>query len=1056
MAQVSYFFAEKTEKGVRKLNKKNAIVSIVLIALMCGFLIPTSVKGWQTGPGSAWNNTTFAEYGPRADTLWYINYGSYTGEYNALAAKSADWIDRTLDPADYVTLSGLGGFTFGNNTNLGIDMVEFNTYFLPCNYTEFRVAISDMLATHREGFVNSLLGAGGLVAYSPIPGCIADNSGYPFYDPTECFALYDPTVYGYSDALSRLCALATANPTVFPLAPDQCPGAPANTATWNFTVPFEIKDGVSYNPNCDGLPNLYDGGILDGKDPSLALGTGANWGLSIKTRTNDNRKYIGPEVQQMLGDNFTWWYNNKASLADKNTWYAALDVFGLAHTYTPYISVQVNNIPSHDAWIGVFSEYIFELYTAGYSYGFTPNSMMASYLTSHSPQSNGWGTGWDDTLYSSATFDAEEAAMEQSTPTQAPPNAVDYAHQAQVTLMSDAAVFPYWTDAGYTPCLTSTYRNINQPGSGFNNWWSWLNAYPTAGSPGAATNTIYAGLRGATQGMNNPISSNSYYDWQMIPEIYDSLCVLNPYNLSQVLPYIATYSVGSWSNPNKGGESDTMFTFHMRNDVWWQDVPGIDPSNPLQRCIYTTDNGTALDGSLTNRLMTPLDVAFSFEYQDIGYAYTTVQTGGGFMQLDHINISSIYEPQWTSQLTPGVGFPWMNESYIINDVYGSDLVMFPLYQGWTVGLTPYYSISQAVENTVRFDNSDSYTVKVYMSVQSPYFGLYNIATSPIFPMDIFSHLAMGGGWYTINAQANRWLVPGVGGTDLEPTDYGGIDLEYGSGPYVYVNLAGDGPNNYAFKAYKAGLTYGPAGASVTTIHSYFWNCPVRETDQKFYYKAGDKTAWIYFEFTNFDAFNSMTFAFTPTLSVWWYVSGSWVFGGLGSVNQAGWPVPLTLAAGATQGWWFRFGPLSIPGGATWMKPDKEYTIEITAGPSYAVGAMGAGAGMFTNQDSRYANGICMINLARLSGDISGSTPTSAYYGSDGSVGPADLGVISPFYKAAVSWVFGINPTDNLHKAAITGGATVGPADLGKISAQWKTSWDTTVGGKFTHQPPPDP
>jgi plastocyanin len=74
-------------------------------------------------------------------------------------------------------------------------------------------------------------------------------------------------------------------------------------------------------------------------------------------------------------------------------------------------------------------------------------------------------------------------------------------------------------------------------------------------------------------------------------------------------------------------------------------------------------------------------------------------------------------------------------------------------------------------------------------------------------------------------------------------------------------------------------------------------------------------------------------------------------------------------------------------------------------------------------------------------DIAGGANVAPYYGSDGNVGPPDLGVISPNWKKTVTG--GTDPTSNLARADIDGDNYIGPADLGKLSARWKQTWTNT-------------
>jgi hypothetical protein len=803
------------------LNKKYEIASIVLLALMCGYIVPTSVKGFSSGNGVT-PNTTWNEYGPNVATVWFHGYSNYASELAAIESKSIDFIDTTLVPSDYNTMIGLGGFNFTFVTQLAIDEIDWNNAFLPFNNTNYKQAVSDILQVDKANFVQTYLGIGGALAYSPIPGCIVANSGYNWYDPNTA----NIWTGGYSAALTLF------ENSGIPLTRDKITGGGTTYATWNFSAPFPVSGGNSYNPKSPYGTSATGWNLMgDGADNNLGAGTG---GLFILTRTSDQRQYLGPEVQRMLGSNFTWWYQNKASAGDETAWQTALTNAGLPTNLLPIIEVTVKQITIQQASTPVWEHYCFEMYTAGYSYGMQPSSMLENYLDSNAPQNFNWGPYHDETCYINPTYDNLEAHMENST-TQGnavtPGTGVYYCYAAQMALMSNPPLDPMWVWTDYSPTLASDYQCIPYGYvGGFESWWTFLNAYPTAGSPYYSTNALYAGLRSPIQNQLNPVSTSDFYDSQIIGEIYDTLAVANPYNLSQLVPYIATsWSTGTWANDGNG-KTDSMYNVTMRNDVEWQDVPG-----PENRAKFTWNNGTELNGPLTDRFMTPLDVAFSYAYGALGYGFTAVYSYYATILIDHVTISSTYQVAWDGQIGHNAtvdGTPWCNETYVENvlDISPSTLA-WPFQQFTTLGETPYYTTDQYLTNFVRFDPTlGPYQIKIYLSELQPWLGLYPALGTLILPMDIFSNLALGTWNYTLG-NGHRWTTPDETVMDLEPWSYSSgadADLLYGSGPYIFVDDAAAVPAiTFRLDAYRAGLTYGPGltthGApTVTTDHSYFW------------------------------------------------------------------------------------------------------------------------------------------------------------------------------------------------------------------------------------------
>jgi hypothetical protein len=317
----------------------------------------------------------------------------------------------------------------------------------------------------------------------------------------------------------------------------------------------------------------------------------------------------------------------------------------------------------------------------------------------------------------------------------------------------------------------------------------------------------------------------------MLNEIYDTLTVADPYNASKLIPYIATsWTTGTWNNPGTG-KTCTTVTATMRGDVYWQDVPG-----PQDRSAFTWNGGNQLDGPLTNRLMTPLDVAFSYAYGALGWGFTIAYDYSGTDKFDHVAINPMYQAAWEDQIGHNAtvdGTPWCNETYV-NDLYGvsGSTPLFPVYQAVTPGQTPYYTTQQYLENFVQFNSSlGTDQIEVFQSILQPWLFTYYALGTVLLPMDIFSNLALGS-WPNNGIHAG-FVTPDETAMDLQPYSYNsgqGADLLYGSGPFIMVDdAAAETSTNMRLERYIEGLTYGPGLTgdhgtdTVTTANSYFWN-----------------------------------------------------------------------------------------------------------------------------------------------------------------------------------------------------------------------------------------
>jgi len=112
---------------------------------------------------------------------------------------------------------------------------------------------------------------------------------------------------------------------------------------------------------------------------------------------------------------------------------------------------------------------------------------------------------------------------------------------------------------------------VNQTSFGVNSWGTFLSAHPQGYERGDGSHmTIRYGFSNPTLEMLNPIYSTSYWDWQVLDKIYDTMIISNASNLSESMPWLTEYcEVGTYINPIYGNCTKVRFT--LRPDLSWAD-----------------------------------------------------------------------------------------------------------------------------------------------------------------------------------------------------------------------------------------------------------------------------------------------------------------------------------------------------------------------------------------------------------------------------------------------------------------------------------------------------
>jgi hypothetical protein len=725
-----------------------------------------------------------------------INYGGYTGELNAFKSGTTDWLDEPLLPSDYASIATNPKYTFGFEYEFSLDQYDLNVAVNPFNNTAYREAVNTLVNVNKNSWIASELSGGGAPAYSPISCDVVANSGIEWYD--NATATYWQG--GYSTAFSLLMSSGL-NVIVDPYN--------SSCFTWQFNSPFPTT-GPSGEP---------------AMNPSMVY---------IYARSDDvaARLDLGTYLQGQLGNVFADW-----AAANPTGWtYPA----GIPSGLLPRIEVAIYP-ESHDTcntWVMV--DYDFQVYTGGWSLGATPDNMeiwLSEYAASAYDYTVAYLPNYGSII--DPTFDSDVNAMEASTyigtPAQSPGGAngtgsgMYWAYQAQEEFVSQAWMIPMWVYTEYSPAVTSDYNNINAVGAGFSNWFSFLEAYPTSGSPGysASPQSMYFGMRG---GLVNPniISASWLWDWYPLGEIYDSLAAGNPYNATQILPYLATgWSLGTWLNPNTATQ-DTTMNITLRNDVAWQNLPagpgnaGAEPSVTKGRNGITLDNDSLINGPVYNMSLTALDVAFTMAYYCLGNLFTSVHVGESVSNIDHVVINSIYNSSGQMTVSPTTGYPWANETAILALMapYGITATT-----DWCPAIGAYETLGQYESSIVQFSPYvPPGQVDVYLSSTMTWLATYRVLGVPILPYYIFSHLALAS-WPTTDIQGHPWITTDVTGMDMTPTSVisTGADILYGTGPYIWVGQTA--VNTWEFIPYVAGASY----EGVTEANSYFW-APVSDSE----------------------------------------------------------------------------------------------------------------------------------------------------------------------------------------------------------------------------------
>jgi len=1011
---------------------KSAIVSIVLIATICGFLLPMQAKAFQTPvPPYGPSDTNYNYYGPLPSTLLMVAYTSDTAEFSALQTGTIDMMDTLLTPTQYAAISSNPAITTGSVAATELVEYDLNNYFAPFNNTEYRDAFSYMI--NRTDYLNTYFAGGGTPTYDPL-------DFNPFGQAAEayCAALY-PT--SFASAYSAL--VASGFQMVLENGQNGIPTLPGYF-TWYFQTPFPTAStGTPAGPppaTAEAIPNATVQIFARTEHPE---------------RTNQAaylQALLGvPGVGSTVVNNFATWAQSivtKLGLTAAQAYFTSLgaplpEVGGVPQY--PVINIQVQLGTSEVADVLVMTNYRFEIYTGAWILDEFQDALEI-WLSVEAPQNLGWGAfclNYDSIIdpamtngeptYDYYTFQSLGAAIpgypsNEHTWTN---TSMYWAIKAQDELMSLAGFIPLFYYSGYSAVLTRDNYTVNAIGTGFDNWFTYMDAQTPTG-------TLSWGWSSDLENPN-PISSTWAWDWYALGPIYDSMVNANPYNLD-ILPGLGTNYTVVPQDPNNPyspanfaatGENASTAYLQLRTDSYWQDLPAG------TRNSYMYNDGSQLNSAITGQQVTPADVAFTYEYLTHDGQYQSVHLFSTVYDVGQVIISSLWKPLFSAYNTTynnvltgysgglpvyanGVpGYTWENLTYIES----------PAVLNGTFAVTGPF----APQNFIQFSNTmGPYAIQIYFTDTTGWFAYYAELGIPIIPMYIYANLAEAS--WPNSAVAPGFITPSEFSMVL---DQQGANLLYGSGPYIWTGFT---PGTYTFSAYVSGVSYG----GVTEATSY-WAQPVRVEDvvshgepQIIFDQSNELIKRV--TVTNWSN-NPITVSVTESFTPYWLVGNAWVKGTKQTITQTG----ITLGPNSNTVLQFNFPLPTPPAGATFMVPLDDPIITITADavqPGF-VGRVSGGSEFDVNTWPAYTEGIAVLSLGRLQGDISGAAkPTAPYYGADGVVNSKDVGPIAANWLATVPP--GTNPTTTLARADINGDGVVNSKDVSVLAAHWLQTWNTAA------------
>jgi len=836
---------------------------------MCGFLLPTQVKAFQTpslpyGP----SDQTFNYFGPAANTLLIHAYTSQLSTFSALQAGQIDLMDSLLTPAEYSVAAGNPAITTSAVAETKLVEYDLNNWCAPFNNTYYRQAFAYMI--NRTDYLNTYFPGGGTPCYDPL--------GFnPFGQAAEayCQALYPPN--DFAAAYSEL--VASGYPMFLENGTWGVPNYGSNTNpygggyfTWFFPSPFPTA------------PSSTPAGAIPSQYSAYSVPI-PNATVQILARTEfpermDLAAYLIALCGSTTSQFTTWAQTEYRDLG--NAYFAALGMpLPMIKNVPqfPVINILQEDISSEVADVLVTTYYRYQMYTGAWIFDEFQDGLEV-WLSTNTPPALGWAPfclnidDWVDPNYDTSAgmpyydYYVSQSLTASSSGYGAPTNpagSLYWAILAQEEMMSQVPMIPMFYYNGFSAVLTRDNYTVNELGTGFDNWFTFLDAQAPAG-------TLSWGWSEDLQNPN-PISSIWAWDWYIMGPIYDSMLSVNPYT-EAIIPALATNYALTINDPtNPFGPTCTSALMTLREDAFWQDLPAMD------RAAYTLDGGIELNGPIKDQQVTPADVAFTFEYLTHDGQYQPVHLFSTVHDVGQVVISSIYKPLFAAYNTT-YNNVWTGSAYI-NGVPGYAWENITYIDSPTV-LNGQFAISDpfAPQNFIQFSNTmDPSQIEVYRTHTTGWFCEYAELSIPILPMHIFANLAMAS--WPNGAIYSGFTTPDEFTMVLDPA---GANLLFGSGPFIWTGYV---TGTYTLLGYKEGVSY-----EGVTENTGYWAMPVRQADPVLTthptitksYTPGNVYCLVSDTLTNWDENETGSGTLSITLTAWWWNGYAWTPTTIGPVS----------------------------------------------------------------------------------------------------------------------------------------------------------------------------
>jgi hypothetical protein len=849
----------------------------------------------------------YEEFGPRPSQLLIKIYTDYTAELNAFKNKEIDLMDWALEPIDYQW------FEQNDPTHS-----QYSTAF----YNEFSISeydINSVVPTNiisvRQAFAHLIDKDYFIKTYLPGKASRADlflsaldgwSPPPPIPDP---YNLQPRTIMEPlpDDPLDWVAAFNLLVDDLGPPVPD--PENPGDYMFW-WPSPFPTPDPTGM------FPPVPDGYLL----------FFARSDIAERTQAGAFFRYCCEVTLPLI-----------------------CEALGYPRTR---LHVQIFYVPRVIAEQQVYNYHRFHLYTGGWSLGRDPGALEGF--------TAGRYFGW----YSPA-YDDEVALMLESIDVG---QRVNHAKQAQLLLYDDLIPICMWYYTGYKAYLSNWRGMVNEAGVGTTSWWTFLNAHKFFSE---SCDTVRYGFAGDLQSLNI-ISAQWYWDWEVLGKVYDTLIKYNPYYIPEDRPWLAgNWTFGVWySPPPPPIMTMTNITFHLRQDVWWQDVP----LNPWR-------TWPELRNSFTNVQFTPVDLAFSIEYQRDN---PNSWNGWRVANVDHVsvNLRQCWNSSWPWTVPGGAVPPWWNRDPSLwqYDFVRDDPTLGP------------------------------YDIVVYFNIFSPWLDtLHQLGSLPLIPYHIW-----------------KW-IPIDGSESIDPW---AEDLVYGSGPWILLDrIPGAAMSMIPF---RNGQSY----RGITLEKSYFAALPVRVTNYP-PYQVGITGRKIIFK-AKFIGVDRM---FAHGINYHWTWGLRWGSHWEASMNGTS-PTYDSGYIGFGQEVTVYYVVL-IPPELVWcnyikIHVDLHWHIAYCSNPvgeCNFVSLWGHLEEGLSTCKNWYSS-----TLHVHPPDIAGASVVFPYLGADGIVSIKDATLIGLYWMQAVSPVPPDDPTDPPHRADINGDGIVSIKDATQVGLYWQWTW----------------